>query len=116
MWTISPLSIDLSSQQDIQAKTIIPPRQTTFAYYKICKSEHMDTSCPEAWTSSALGALLNNVDSKSKSIPPPISLNLSKLSFVSHLIIFFLFSYVLIFYIREKMIYHLIQHHSRHLH
>jgi hypothetical protein len=83
MWTIAPLSIDLSNAEDIQAKTVIPPRQTTFAYYKIKKAEHVDTSCPEAWTSNALGALLNSVESRTKSAPPPINLNLSKLSFVS---------------------------------
>ncbi|KAI7886863.1 ER-golgi trafficking TRAPP I complex 85 kDa subunit-domain-containing protein [Mucor mucedo] len=82
MWTIAPLSIDISSPQDIQEKTVIPPRQTTFAYYKIKKAQHVDTSCPEAWTSNALGALLNNVESKTKAMPPPISLNLSKISFV----------------------------------
>lgn len=85
MWTIAPLSIDISSAQDIQEKTVIPPRQTTFAYYKIKKAGHVDTSCPEAWTSNALGALLNNVDSKIKAVPPPVSLNLSKISFVSKL-------------------------------
>lgn len=83
MWTIAPLSIDLDNPQDIQAKTIVPPRQTTFAYYKIKKADSVDTSCPEAWTSNALGNLLNSVDSKTKSVPPPVQLNLSKLSFVS---------------------------------
>ena len=82
-WTISPLSINLASAEDIQEKTVIPPRQTTFAYYKISQSQHIDTSCPEAWTSQALGNLLDHVDAKIKSIPPPITLNLSRLSFVS---------------------------------
>lgn len=83
MWTIAPLSIDITSAQDIQDKTVIPPRQTTFAYYKIKKAQHVDTSCPEAWTSNALGALLHNVESRTKAVPPPVSLNLSKISFVS---------------------------------
>lgn len=79
IWSITPLSIDLSSEEDILAKTVIPPRQTTFAYYKIRKSEKVDTSCPEAWTSGALGNLLNK--GNTKSLPPPILLNLSKLAF-----------------------------------
>lgn len=85
MWTITPLSVDLSSPTDVNDKTVIPPRQTTFAYYKIYKAETIDTSCPEAWTSHALGALLSTMDSNSKSAssPPPIHLNLSKVSFVS---------------------------------
>ncbi|CAO3654024.1 unnamed protein product [Mucor hiemalis] len=83
MWTITPLSVDLSSPTDVNDKTVIPPRQTTFAYYKIYKAETIDTSCPEAWTSHALGALLSTMDSNSKSAssPPPIHLNLSKVSF-----------------------------------
>ncbi|KAI9253330.1 ER-golgi trafficking TRAPP I complex 85 kDa subunit-domain-containing protein [Helicostylum pulchrum] len=82
MWTIAPLSIDLTSAQDVQEKTIIPPRQTTFAYYKIKKSDTMDTSCPEKWTSDALGALMNNApETKIKAKPPPIQLNLNKISF-----------------------------------
>ncbi|KAI8641827.1 ER-golgi trafficking TRAPP I complex 85 kDa subunit-domain-containing protein [Parasitella parasitica] len=79
MWSITPLSIDLSSKEDVLAKTVIPPRQTTFAYYKIQRSEQVDTSCPEAWTSQALGALLSKGDTKS--FPPPILVNLSKLAF-----------------------------------
>ncbi|CAO3682429.1 unnamed protein product [Rhizopus microsporus] len=87
MWDISPLSIDLSNSQDIESKTNIPPRQTTFAYYKIQRiaSYESDISnTPEAWTSNALGALLNNQkknDSKEKSLPPPIDLHLSKVAF-----------------------------------
>lgn len=86
MWTITPLSIDLSSPEDVKDKTVIPPRQTTFAYYKIYKSETIDTSRPEAWTSHALSEMLNTMDQKSKSSspPPPIHLNLSKVSFVSY--------------------------------
>ncbi|KAI8076416.1 ER-golgi trafficking TRAPP I complex 85 kDa subunit-domain-containing protein [Gilbertella persicaria] len=80
MWRITPLSIDLSSHEDVAAKTVIPPRQTTFAYYKISRSETVDTSRPEAWTSNALGALLVNSDTKAQK-PSPVSLNLSKLSF-----------------------------------
>lgn len=84
MWSIAPLSINLESAQDVKEKTVIPPRQTTFAYYKIRKAEQVDRSCPEAWTSNALGALLNNApDSKVKVKPPPVELNLSRLSFVS---------------------------------
>lgn len=79
MWSITPLSIDLSSEEDVLAKTVIPPRQTTFAYYKIRKAEQADTSCPEAWTSKALGTLLNK--GNIKALPPPIHLNLSKLAF-----------------------------------
>jgi hypothetical protein len=82
MWSITPLSIDMSSEEDIAAKTTIPPRQTTFAYYKIRKSESVDTSCPELWTSNALARLLDKVDTKNSSLPPPVQLNLTKLRFV----------------------------------
>lgn len=85
-WTITPLSIDMSSEEDVLTKTVIPPRQTTFAYYKIRKSDHSDTSCPEAWTSNALGRLLDKSDPKNELLPPPIQLNLTKLRFVSCLL------------------------------
>ncbi|KAI9015852.1 ER-golgi trafficking TRAPP I complex 85 kDa subunit-domain-containing protein [Phycomyces nitens] len=83
VWTITPLSINTDSPQDIQAKTAIPPRQTTFAYYKIQKkTKQADQSlCPEAWTSSALEALLNNIEYREP--PPSVDLHVSKLSFVS---------------------------------
>ncbi|KAI9315655.1 ER-golgi trafficking TRAPP I complex 85 kDa subunit-domain-containing protein [Dichotomocladium elegans] len=37
MWTVVPLSVRMDSREDIKAKTYIPMRQTTFAYYKIVK-------------------------------------------------------------------------------
>ncbi|KAG0191141.1 Trafficking protein particle complex 8 [Apophysomyces sp. BC1034] len=81
MWTITPLSIDLKSSQDVEAKTSIPPRQTSFAYYKIRKVESLDKPLwlPEAWTSSALEALLNHTEHNKP--PEPIGLHISKLSF-----------------------------------
>ncbi|KAI9480322.1 MAG: ER-golgi trafficking TRAPP I complex 85 kDa subunit-domain-containing protein [Benjaminiella poitrasii] len=81
-WTLFPLSIDMDSSEDIVAKTTIPPRQTTFSFYKLRRLEQGNDSCPEAWTSTALGKLLNAPDTKSKDLPPPIQLNISKLSFV----------------------------------
>ncbi|KAI8335602.1 ER-golgi trafficking TRAPP I complex 85 kDa subunit-domain-containing protein [Blakeslea trispora] len=81
VWHISPLSMDLTSNEDILAKTVIPPRQTTFAYYKIRKATVVDTSNPEAWTSQALGALLNTHTNNQPSTPSPVHLNLCKLSF-----------------------------------
>lgn len=86
MWTITPLSIDMASEEDIAVKTMIPPRQTTFTYYKIRKSENVDTSCPESWTSNALGRLLDKSDSKKQLLPPPIQLSLTKLCFVSFIL------------------------------
>jgi hypothetical protein len=83
MWTISPLSMNMDSPEDVQEKTIIAPRQTTFAYYKIRKSDVIDDSCPEAWTSNALTAMLSNGDTKSVSGPPDINLYQTELSFVS---------------------------------
>ncbi|KAI9271539.1 ER-golgi trafficking TRAPP I complex 85 kDa subunit-domain-containing protein [Phascolomyces articulosus] len=59
-WSIVPLSIQMESKQDIEAKTSVPPRQTTFAYYKISK-------------------LLEE-----KELTKPIELNITKLVFVSH--------------------------------
>lgn len=86
VWAISSLSINLSDTQDVECKTTIPPRQTTFAYYKIHRLAYENESdSPEAWTSQALGALLNDYgDSKKKRVLPPINLHLSKISFVSH--------------------------------
>ncbi|KAG1145052.1 hypothetical protein G6F37_002893 [Rhizopus arrhizus] len=83
VWAISSLSINLSDTQDVECKTTIPPRQTTFAYYKIHRLAYENESdSPEAWTSQALGALLNDYgDSKKKRVLPPINLHLSKISF-----------------------------------
>ncbi|KAI8096946.1 ER-golgi trafficking TRAPP I complex 85 kDa subunit-domain-containing protein [Halteromyces radiatus] len=84
LWTITPLSIDLNSEQDVLDKTTIPSRQTTFAYYKIKKSETLPSSpspsSPEAWTSNALAKLLSNNDSYDP--PPPIELMVTKIPFV----------------------------------
>ncbi|OBZ86491.1 Trafficking protein particle complex subunit 8, partial [Choanephora cucurbitarum] len=83
IWNILPLSIDVKSTEDVAAKTAIPPRQTTFAYYKICRAPIVDTSNPEAWTSHALGALLSSHSNTKNqdSAPSPVHLNLSKISF-----------------------------------
>ncbi|KAI8994486.1 ER-golgi trafficking TRAPP I complex 85 kDa subunit-domain-containing protein [Pilobolus umbonatus] len=82
VWEVMPLSIDMTSSEDVEAKTNLPPRQTTFAYYKIRKAVISDTSCPEAWTSNCLSNLLHKSDDNgSTSIPPPIQLNISQLSF-----------------------------------
>lgn len=84
IWTISPLSIDLSDTQDVERKTTIPARQTTFAYYKIRRLDvATGLNSPEAWTSRALGALLNNQSDSKMEILPPIDLHMSKISFVS---------------------------------
>ncbi|KAI7902118.1 ER-golgi trafficking TRAPP I complex 85 kDa subunit-domain-containing protein [Cokeromyces recurvatus] len=83
-WSIYPLSIDMTSTEDILAKTMIPPRQTTFTFYKLRRKIDIqgNYSSPEAWTSEALGALLKTSDTKSQRSPPPIQLEISKLSFV----------------------------------
>ncbi|CAO3683651.1 unnamed protein product [Rhizopus stolonifer] len=82
IWTISPLSIDLSDNQDVERKTTIPARQTTFAYYKIRRLDvATGLNSPEAWTSRALGALLSNQSDSKKEILPPIDLHMSKISF-----------------------------------
>ncbi|KAI9496625.1 ER-golgi trafficking TRAPP I complex 85 kDa subunit-domain-containing protein [Zychaea mexicana] len=59
IWSIVPLSICTDSKQDVEAKTAIPPRQTTFAYYKVSK--------------------LQDVSEGAK----PAALNITKLVFVS---------------------------------
>ncbi|KAF7724948.1 Trafficking protein particle complex 8 [Apophysomyces ossiformis] len=81
MWTITPLSIDFSSKQDVEAKTSIPPRQTTFAYYKIRKIDGLEKMSwkPEKWTSDALEALLSHADHNEP--PEPIELHSSNLCF-----------------------------------
>ncbi|ORZ00797.1 ER-golgi trafficking TRAPP I complex 85 kDa subunit-domain-containing protein [Syncephalastrum racemosum] len=38
MWKLVPLSIAMDSPEDVAAKTAVPPRQTAFAYYKVCKA------------------------------------------------------------------------------
>lgn len=38
MWKLVPLSITMDSPEDVAAKTAVPPRQTAFAYYKVCKA------------------------------------------------------------------------------
>jgi hypothetical protein len=111
-WQVLPLSMQLDDKEDVLSKTTMPPRQTTFAYYKIRRADQVDTSCPEAWTSNALGALLINSQDKAKvPMPLPIQLNLSKLSFVSLYLYMFdtLNSYFCILS-REIMIYHLTLH------
>ncbi|KAI8149716.1 ER-golgi trafficking TRAPP I complex 85 kDa subunit-domain-containing protein [Fennellomyces sp. T-0311] len=59
LWSIVPVSIRMDSKQDVEAKTSIPPRQTTFAYYKISKLKMGEETTK------------------------PIDLNISKLAFVS---------------------------------
>ncbi|KAI8381466.1 ER-golgi trafficking TRAPP I complex 85 kDa subunit-domain-containing protein [Radiomyces spectabilis] len=85
-WTIVPLSINMESKDDIQEKATVPARQTSFAYYKIKRIESVDlakhSDSPEAWTSNALEALLNN-DADRSVAPPPLDLHISKLAFVS---------------------------------
>ncbi|ORZ15022.1 ER-golgi trafficking TRAPP I complex 85 kDa subunit-domain-containing protein [Absidia repens] len=83
LWSITPLSIDLDSEQDISDKTSIPPRQTTFVYFKIRKTHTnpplSPLTSPEDWTSHALAKLLANDDTYDP--PPPIDLAVTNLSF-----------------------------------
>ncbi|KAI8984692.1 ER-golgi trafficking TRAPP I complex 85 kDa subunit-domain-containing protein [Mycotypha africana] len=94
VWSISPLSVDLTSKEDVEAKTTIPARQTTYAYYKITKktsqtkedeiSEKVGDSSPEAWTANGLrlfhsGELLDRKSVIEK--PAPIGFHVDNLSF-----------------------------------
>ncbi|KAI9276284.1 ER-golgi trafficking TRAPP I complex 85 kDa subunit-domain-containing protein [Sporodiniella umbellata] len=83
VWTISPLSVNLQDAEDIQSKTTIPARQTTFAYYKIRRLPiDIGLNSPEAWTSRALGTLVSgHSDAKEKEPVPQINLNLTRISF-----------------------------------
>jgi hypothetical protein len=68
---------------DVQSKAFIPPRQTTFTYYKIHRATDIDNqgTSPEQWTSRALEGLLTN--SQINGRPPPVDLHITNLSFVS---------------------------------
>ncbi|GAB5587594.1 hypothetical protein Unana1_02494 [Umbelopsis nana] len=85
-WAITPLNIDMESSEDMQSKAFIPPRQTTFTYYKIHRAADIDDQniSPEKWTSKALEGLLTNsqVDER----PPPVDLHITNLSFRNQLI------------------------------
>ncbi|KAI8580324.1 hypothetical protein K450DRAFT_237985 [Umbelopsis ramanniana AG] len=86
-WTITPLNIDLDSSDDMQSKAFIPPRQTTFTYYKIHRASHSENAeaiSPERWTSNALEGLLTN--SQKNEHPPPVDLHVTNLSFRKQLI------------------------------
>lgn len=69
----------------MQSKAFIPPRQTTFTYYKIHRAIDSDDAqaiSPERWTSNALEGLLTN--SQKDEHPPPVDLHVTNLSFVSY--------------------------------
>ncbi|KAI8068329.1 ER-golgi trafficking TRAPP I complex 85 kDa subunit-domain-containing protein [Gongronella butleri] len=86
-WTLTPISIDMTSAQDIKDKSTIPPRQTTFAYYKLrspASAPVSDAMTPEAWSAKALASFIEN-DAKASAIrPPPLDLLVTNVSFVSH--------------------------------
>ncbi|ORX43881.1 hypothetical protein DM01DRAFT_1295694 [Hesseltinella vesiculosa] len=80
-WTLNPISIDMTSLQDVQEKTTIPPRQTTFSYYKIHRVKDMATDTPEAWSAAALSKFMTGDDPHTS--PPPLDLHVTNVSFVS---------------------------------
>ncbi|RUP46788.1 ER-golgi trafficking TRAPP I complex 85 kDa subunit-domain-containing protein [Jimgerdemannia flammicorona] len=83
------------SSEDQASKSTIPPRQTTFTYYRIRKIpeasqvgeqdasfDKQATLTPEQWTSTSLERLLRGDQSKMPP-PPKIKLQLTNLSFVT---------------------------------
>jgi hypothetical protein len=69
----------------MHSKAFIPPRQTTFTYYKIHKAidtESAQDMSPERWTSNALEGLLTN--SQKDERPPLVDMHITNVSFVSY--------------------------------
>ncbi|CAG8459139.1 6976_t:CDS:10 [Ambispora leptoticha] len=86
-WSISPINIITGDDQN--SKILIAPRQTTFTYYRISKSQiesPADQLTPEQYALNALERILSSKDESKTPEPPSMELIVTNLPFTSRVI------------------------------